>query len=368
MNCRLLYVIGELHTGGSERQLCYLLRAMDRERYKPAVAVWNYSERDIHVPLIRGLDVPIFPLPQVRARAAKLRALRTLVRQLQPEVVHSWSFYTNFAAYWTAWGTGAVSVGSVRSDFLRAVRECGTVLGRLSARWPSNQICNNLSAAQTVRGLRSRFFVPGKPTVVPNAIDLDQFCAFPIPTQPPVRMLGIGYLIPVKRWEWLLIAVHQLKERGISCLVQIAGDGPLRSDLQQRAEDLGLSGCVQFLGHIDDVPGLLADAAFVVHTADSEGCPNAVMEAMACGRAVIAADAGDISSLIEHGKTGFVVRRGDTAALVTCMERLISEPGLCRTMGEAARARAERTFDLDGLVRKTFEVYRASGWRDAQTP
>jgi len=172
----------------------------------------------------------------------------------------------------------------------------------------------------------------------------------------------------VKRWEWLLIAVHRLKERGISCLVQIAGDGPLRSDLQQRAEDLGLSGCVQFLGHIDDVPGLLANAAFVVHTADSEGCPNAVMEAMACGRAVIAADTGDISSLIEHGKTGFVVPRGDTAALVTCMERLISDPGLCQTMGAAARARAERAFDLDGLVRKTFEVYRASGWRDAQTP
>src|SRR5438093_258695 len=100
MSCGLLYLIGELHTGGSERQLCYLLRKMDRERYKPAVAVWNYSDNDIHVPLIRALDVPLYSLPRRRSRVAKLAALRSLVRELEPEVVHSWSFYTNFAAYW----------------------------------------------------------------------------------------------------------------------------------------------------------------------------------------------------------------------------------------------------------------------------
>src|SRR5690349_7507222 len=87
MKCRLLYLIGELHTGGSERQLCYLLRTMDRERYKPAVAVWNYSERDIHLPTVRALDVPLYSFPQNCSRVARLHALRRLVKQLQPEVV-----------------------------------------------------------------------------------------------------------------------------------------------------------------------------------------------------------------------------------------------------------------------------------------
>ena len=115
MKCRLLYLIGELHTGGSERQLYYLLQAMDRGNYKPAVAVWNYSEQDLYVPLIRDLGVPLHSIKATHSRAAKLAALREVVRNLKPEVVHSWSFYTNFAAHYAAKGSGSICVGSVRS-------------------------------------------------------------------------------------------------------------------------------------------------------------------------------------------------------------------------------------------------------------
>src|SRR3989442_294374 len=105
MNCRLLYLIGQLHTGGSERQLCYLFKAMDRERYKPAVAVWTHREEDVYVPQIRALGVPLYSFPRAFSRLAKLSALRALVREVEPEVVHSYSFYTNFAAYWATRGT-----------------------------------------------------------------------------------------------------------------------------------------------------------------------------------------------------------------------------------------------------------------------
>ena len=103
--CRLLYLAGELHKGGLERQLDYLLRSMDRERYTPAVAVWNYRESDLHVPLIRALGVPIYSLGTASSRIAKLSAFRRLVKQLEPEVVHSCNFYTNFAAVGRLWGT-----------------------------------------------------------------------------------------------------------------------------------------------------------------------------------------------------------------------------------------------------------------------
>jgi glycosyltransferase involved in cell wall biosynthesis len=367
MNCCVLYLIGELHTGGSERQLWYLLRAMDRERYKPAVAVWNYCEGDIYAARVRALGVPLYVFPKDQSRVAKLRAFRGLIKRLQPEVVHSWSFYTNFAAYWAARETSAVSVGSIRSDFLRAVKGCGMLLGRLSARWPSHQICNSFAAAETVRKLKGKFFVPAQCSVVFNGIDLSEFRAIPLPSPATMQILGVGYLIPVKRWDRVLGAVQRLKQRGINCLVQIAGDGPLQSNLERYAEDLGIAGHVKFLGHVNDVPDLLVKASFVVHTADSEGCPNAIMEAMACGRAVVGTDAGDIPFLIKHGKTGFVVPRGDTAKLAAYMERLILDPGLCRRMGQAAHAMAESTFGWERLVRETFDVYRAAGWRDLRT-
>jgi glycosyltransferase involved in cell wall biosynthesis len=90
------------------------------------------------------------------------------------------------------------------------------------------------------------------------------------------------------------------------------------------------------------------------------------MEAMACGRAVVATDAGDVPSLIEDGKTGFIVRRGDDVALVSRCVTLLVDHDLCRRMGIAGRAKAEREFGLDRLVAETLVAYRAAGWRDVQ--
>src|SRR5262245_24300455 len=117
MSCRLLYLTGQLRRGGQERQLCYLLQGMDRERYRPAVAVWSFREVDEYVPEIRALGVPIYSLGSTRSIPAKLIAFRRLVAHLKPEVVHSYCFWTNFAACCSTLSTESLSIGSIRNDF-----------------------------------------------------------------------------------------------------------------------------------------------------------------------------------------------------------------------------------------------------------
>ena len=73
-----------------------------------------------------------------------------------------------------------------------------------------------------------------------------------------------------------------------------AGEGPLLPELAAQARDLGVDRLINFLGVRHDIAELLAGSTFLIHTADEEGCPNVVMEAMACGRAVVATDAGDV--------------------------------------------------------------------------
>jgi L-malate glycosyltransferase len=362
--CRLVYLIGELNTGGSERQLYYLLRGMDRDRYRPRVVVWNYSDSDFHLPLIRELGVPVHALPRDTSRLAKLTALRRLIAELDPEVVHSWSFYINFAAYWATRGSKTVCLGSIRSDFSWAVNESGAVLGRLNGLRPNRQICNSFSAAETIRTLK-RYAVPARVFVVPNGVDLDPRRNFPAPTTKPTHILGIGYLLPVKRWDRLIAAAQILNQKRLDFRINIAGDGPLLSKLKRITIASGVGEQIQFLGHVNDLSSLLARSAFVVHTAEAEGSPNAVMEAMASGRAVIATEAGDIPNLIEDGKTGFVVRGDYGSALAERMARLINDSNLCADMGRAARAKAEREFGMDRLVTETLEAYRSSGWMDA---
>jgi glycosyltransferase involved in cell wall biosynthesis len=363
MSCRLLYLIGQLRPGGLERQLCYLLQAMNRGRYRPAVAVWNYHEGDPYVSHIQALDVPLYPLPRASSGSVRLKAFRRLIRQLKPEVIHSYSSYTNFAAWWATVGTKTVAAGALQSEFTEMMKESGPWLGRLSARWPRTQIFNSLAAAERARGSKG-LFVPRRVYVVRNGIDLQYFRDVPLSTTGQACILSVGSLLPVKRWDRLLGAVLSLKQRGFDFLVRLVGDGPLREPLTQQAQALGVTDCVEFMGYRDDIPDLLAHATFLVHTSDSEGLPNAVLEAMACGRAVVATDVGDTPSLVEDQKTGFVVPRGDDAALVERMATLIADRELCRRMGEAGRLKAEREFGLDRLVSETLAAYRAAGWKD----
>ncbi len=360
--CSILYVVGGLGTGGLERQLFYLLQAMDQERYYPIVFVWNYLESDMYVSWIHALGVPIKFFPKRLSSFGKLMAFRRLVKNLKPQVVHSYSFYTNFSAWWATLGSTTVSLGSFRQDFLTERRVTGRVLGRLSGRLPSSQIANSYAAKQNAERF-SWFFRPPQIYTVRNGLDIRQFSVYPVPRTRPI-LLSAGRLSPEKRWDRLLKSVAQLVEGGLVFSVQLAGEGPLRKQLESQVTDLGLENVVQLLGLQKDMSVLLKGSAFLVHTADAEGCPNIVMEAMASGRAVVSTDAGDVSHLVDDGKTGFVIRRGQDQELIERMMILIQNPSLCCRMGSAARLKAEREFGLDRLVSETLAAYRSTGWRD----
>jgi glycosyltransferase involved in cell wall biosynthesis len=253
----------------------------------------------------------------------------------------------------------------VQSNFTNDRRSCGVVLGSLSARWPRVQIFNNFSAAEAASRAVDPF-VPRQVIVVRNGLDLAHFNQVNLPTSGTACILGVGSLLPIKRWERLLSAAAQLKKRGLEFQIQIAGDGPMREELETQIRILEVMDRIELLGYSADVAALMAKATFLVHTSDIEGCPNAVVEAMASGRAVIATDAGDIRFLVDDGKTGFIVERGDDSKLVDRIATLIADRDLCAEMGRAGRKKAEREFGVSRLLRETFAAYTAAGWMDGQ--
>ena len=360
--CRLLYLVGQLGLGGLERQLFYLLQAMDRQRYKPVVVVWNYREKDRYVHEIRALHVPVLCVGDTLSRIGKLVAFRRMVSRLQPEVVHSYTFFTNLVAWWATLGSTAVPVGSVRNSFLFSRQDPGMIMGRVSARWPHAQIYNSETAKKTAEYCTT-LFKPSHISVVRNGLDLSYFSPQPFPHN--VTLLAVGSLYPRKRWDRLINIISLISTRGIQFQVRHVGEGPLRGELEELARRLGVEGLIRFLGPRNDIPELLADSTFLVHTAEDEGCPNVVMEAMACGRAVVAMDAGDIPYLVEDGQTGFVVRQDDEEALADRISLLLNDESLCHRMGTAGREKAEREFSLQRLVSETLNVYRMGGWTDS---
>lgn len=362
MEVRILYLVGQLGPGGLERQLYYLIQGTDREVFKPAVCVWKYAEDEVYVPRLKALGVPVLGLPRAGSALQRLRAFREMVRALRPEVVHSYSFYTNFAAHVATRGLSALAIGSVRSDFLRDRRKGGLLRGSVNARWPRRQIFNSRNACENAERSRG-LFVPSQRHVVRNGIDLDVFRPDSLPEEPGAPILGIGSLVPVKRWDRLIKAAAQIRQRGLDCSVVVIGEGPQRPHLEALARQLDLQDWIHFPGYQSDVPARLRRALFLVHSSDTEGCPNVVMEAMACGRAVVATRAGESKYLVDHQRSGLLVARDDVDALADAMAMLLQQPALRRQMGVEGRRKAEEAFSLARLVDQTHAVYRAAGWQ-----
>jgi glycosyltransferase involved in cell wall biosynthesis len=361
--CKLLYLVGQLRLGGLERQLCFLLARLDQTRHQPVVVVWNLNTKEKYYSEIKALKVPIYGFPARWSPLTKLRTFRSLAKRLKPEIIHSYGFHTNFAAHYAARGTNTIAIGSIRSDFGWAKRQGGMLRGALNSRWPYFHIANSQRSAEAMNAY-FRHGGPRRVFVVRNGLDLDRFSSLAETTNSKNYVASVGTLSAVKRWDRLIRVIQTLRTFGVEDVeFRIAGDGPRRPFLEKLVRDLDISQSVEFLGEHHDIPAFLRRAKFLVHTSESEGCPNVVMEAMACGLPVVAMEAGDIPYLVEDGKTGFVIPQGDETTLAERILQLLRQDKLCLRMGLAARLKAEQEFRLERLVLETLGVYKAVGWK-----
>lgn len=158
--------------------------------------------------------------------------------------------------------------------------------------------------------------------------------AAPAPPSPGEYGLFLGRLSNEKGVDVLLEALALAGDPPF----RIAGAGPAGERLAAKARELGLSR-TDLLGLVprEDVPALLAGARYVAAPSISEeNAPLSVLEAMTAARPVIASRRGGLPELVEDGR-GLQVEAGDARALATAIETLAGDPGLCRSLGEAAR-------------------------------
>lgn len=277
---------------------------------------------------------------------------------MQPDVIHSYSFYTNVVASLVGLLTRRTAVGAIQSDFASEKRLAGPIAGRLSGRWPRVQIVNSSSTAEVVAA-DSGCFRPREVRVVRNALDLSEFSpSAKWPRQP--TLLGVGSLFEEKGWDFVVRAFREVTDRFPDAILRLAGEGPSRRQLEALITELGLARQVELLGERHDIPELLGKCSLLIHGSYREGTPNVVMEALASGRAVVATDVGDVKHLVMDGRTGFIVPRGDIAALADRVTRLLEQPSLLQEMGVAARRKAEADFTVDRLISETLAAYPAA--------
>jgi glycosyltransferase involved in cell wall biosynthesis len=181
-----------------------------------------------------------------------------------------------------------------------------------------------------------------------------------------VVVAGIGRLIPVKGFEYLLEAYAQALTTEPRLRLVLVGDGDARADLEARARSLGVSETVAFTGMADrsQIPEYLAVADVVAvpsirHGGYVDGLPTVALEAMAARKPLVASEVGGLPELVRDGENGLLVPEKDASALADALVRLARDPDLRARLGATAYAEVAGDRSWKAAARRYVALYES---------
>lgn len=192
--------------------------------------------------------------------------------------------------------------------------------------------------------------------VVPNSVDLRRVRLACERRPEPGLVVSVARMVEKKGLIHLVEACGILDRRGTPARLEIAGDGPLRAELEAAASQAEVEALFHGALPHERVLELYRRAAIfclpcvVADTGDRDGLPTSVLEAMALGVPVVTTAVGGLEEVVRDGETGLVVAEGDPEALADALDRLLSEPELGARMAVEARTHIERGFSLEASV------------------
>lgn len=205
-------------------------------------------------------------------------------------------------------------------------------------------------------------FSPARIRSIPTGVDLSRFD--PAAVRPAFTGKGefrIGVVGVLRNWKghsYLLDAAPLILERIKEAFFYVAGDGPQEKNLKRLAASLKIEDRVEFLGHREDIPEVLASLDVVVHPSyESEGIPQSVLQALAMKRAVVASDAGAIREVVLDNETGLLIRPKDARLIADSVERLHKDPALRARLGERGREFVRRAHSFDAMLDRIEALY-----------
>ncbi|MDE2584819.1 MAG: glycosyltransferase family 4 protein [Betaproteobacteria bacterium] len=201
---------------------------------------------------------------------------------------------------------------------------------------------------------------------IPTGVDLSRFN--PVHERTQVRwdlglapdtyvVLMVGVIRAVKRHEVALRAFARLRQEIPSAQLLLAGDGPMRGDMEALAARLGLGDSVRFLGHRDDVPDLMGAADCLLLTSRSEGVPQVLTQGLQCGLPVVATAVGGVPEVILAEQTGLLVAAEDIDGVAAALARIHGDSLLAARLVAAGRRHVAEHFSLEAMLDATEKLY-----------
>jgi len=356
----VLLMAHSLGHGGSERQLAGIALNLDRGRFTPHVAT---AFEGFRAEELRRAGVPILQLPlrsfHGLSTLTAAHRLRSYIRQHQIRLVHTFDYTMSLLGVPVARSCRQVAVLSSQRFYMDLVpakyRRALLATHRLAAgvvanceamrrhladcySYPANRIhvCyNGVDTAQFFSSRRKRLVQMEDATLVAGAV-----CV----------------LRAEKNLGQMLEAFRSVKAEVSELRLLVVGSGPERDGLRMLADDLGIGQACVFLPATAGVGAILRGIDVFVHPSLSEGLPNAVMEAMACGCCVIASRVGGCAELIQAGVNGLLVEPNDLDGLTLALRSVIRDEELRQRLATAA-AEHMKSFSIEKAAERMGQIY-----------
>ncbi|HZZ28643.1 MAG TPA: glycosyltransferase [Pirellulales bacterium] len=364
MRLRILYIVSDLQPSGTTAQLKLLAAGLPRSKFEIHIAALNAGgpaaadlERSGAKVTVIGRRWKIDPFA--------FRRLRTHIKHLQPTVVHTWQFEAN-----TYGRTAALAAGMRRLVTSERTIESWSIdykwaIDRCLAHRTERMITNSVAVRNyyVAHGLP-----PEKFTVIPGAAaapppDMvsrsDLLTEFRLPEDAKL-IAYVGHLTKQKRLKELIWAIDQLKAVGVPAHFLVIGQGPRRDHLERYSWLNRIEDRVHFLGVRNDVLQFMPHFDVLWHAGDHEGQSAAVLEAMAAGVPVVAADAAGNRELVKPNETGYLVPLDERAGFARATLPLLEDSALARRLGCAAKQCVEQCHRIDQLLAAYTKLYENS--------
>ena len=364
---RVLYVANATKIGGGNRVLMDLMCGLDSSRYTPIVVSpdigpltdWATKHGLRHFVCQSG------DWDGAAGLARRSAQLLNIVMKTRASIVHA-----SAPTCYRALGVAAWAARAVRVCHLGFPPERGEIERSFLAGPDAVVGCYEGQAhdlAQRILRVTPRCRVRG----IPNGVDTDRFAPGGVDDldEECVRLRAgasavvaiLGHISDVKGYPTFIEAAARIvQDRSDTRFLAIGGetvqDGD-RKALEGRIRELGLQDRFQFVGFRSDVPKLLRAVDVVALPSTQEGFPLAVLEAMACGKPVIATAVGGVAEAIDDGVTGLLIQPGRPEMLASALLQLLNDPPARTQMGHQARARVERLFSARIFAQRVQALY-----------
>ncbi len=355
---RVLFVIGGLNMGGSERQLVELVLRTHPELLEATVVTYDPSHGSELRDRLAGAGVrhavlgPV-PVPPLVRPMVTVSRLHRLVRSVRPDVIYAWLEEASVISSAVARGHGiplVIARRNVSGANIERSRSRALVIRR--AERSGTLVTGNSNAV--IEAARRRGIDPARLRLVRNGHPW----APPLlpPSTAPVTIGYVARFRPEKGHFRLLSALARLPRR-LPWRVDLAGDGALVDQVMEMAGELGLGERVRSVGPVSDVRAFWASHSVAALLSDHEGLPNALIEAAFAGRPIIGTNVGGIPEVVAPAG-GILVPPDHPELTADALRRLIEDPSLRQQLGKAAHEQAQERFAVEAFVDGHLEVIR----------